>query len=54
MRVSSLASHLGILDYEFEELLASGKISKIRSWCKKLGLHVQANRYQYITWIDFH
>ena len=39
-RIGSLASHLGILDDEFEELLAVGKLSKVRSWYKKLGLRV--------------
>ena len=30
--ISSLASYLGILDDEFEELLSTGKIGKFWSW----------------------
>ena len=52
-RIGSLASHLGILDDDFEELLDSGKLSKFRSWYKKLGLRVQTLRDHSITWIDF-
>ena len=37
-RICSLTSHLGILDDEFDELLAAEKLSKVRSWNKKLGL----------------
>ena len=50
--MSSLASHLGILDDEFEELLAAGKLSKIRPWYNNLWLRVQTHRYNYIPWID--
>ena len=42
-----LASHLGILDDDFEELLAAGKLSKVRSWYKKMGLSVQTERSFY-------
>ena len=52
-RIGSLASHLGILDDEFEEVLASGKLSKIWSWYKKLRLCVQTHRDYSITWIGF-
>ena len=52
-RIGSLASHLGILDDEFEEILDVGKLSKIRYWYNKLGLHVQTHRDHSITWIAF-
>ena len=52
-RIGSLASHLGILDDEFEEILAAGKLSKFWSWYKKLGLHVQTHIDHSISWIDF-
>ena len=51
-RIGSLASHLGVLDDEFEELLAAGKLSKVRSWYKKLGMRVQTHRDNSITWIQ--
>ena len=40
-KICSLVSHLGILDDEFEELLAVGNLSKIRSWYNNLGLRVK-------------
>ena len=49
----SLASHLGILDDEFEELLAAGKLGKFRSWYTKLGLCVQTYIDNSIKWIAF-
>ena len=52
-RIGSLASHLGILDDAFEELLSTGKQGKIRSWYNNIGLCVQTHRDHYITWIDF-
>ena len=52
-RIGSLASHIGILDDEFEEILAAGKLSKIQSWYKNLGLLVQTHRNHSITWIYF-
>ena len=52
-RIGSLASHLGILDDEFEEILAAGKLSKIRSWYKNLGMRVKVHEYNSITWIYF-
>ena len=52
-RIGSLASHLGILDDEFEEILTAGNLSKIWSWYNNLGLRVQTHRYHSIIWIDF-
>ena len=52
-RIGSLASHLGIFDDEFEELLDAGNLSKHRSWYKKLGMRLKTHRYHSITWIDF-
>ena len=40
-RIGSLASHLGILYDEFEELLDAGKLSKHRSWYKNLGMRLK-------------
>ena len=51
--IGSLASHLGISDNEFGELLAAGKLSKFWSCYKNLGLRVKTHRYHYITWIAF-
>ena len=51
--IGSLVSHLGILDDEFEEIIAVGKISKVWSWYKKMGMSVQTHRYCSITWIYF-
>ena len=51
--IGSLVSHPGILDDEFEELLAAEKLSKIWSWYNKLVMHVQTHIYHYITWIAF-
>ena len=51
--IGSLASHLGISDNEFGELLAAGKLSKFWSCYKNLGLRVKKHRDNYITWIDF-
>ena len=52
-RIGSLASYLGILDDEFEELIASGKLSKVWYWYKKLGLGAKTHRYHSITWLAF-
>ena len=52
-RIYLLASHLGILDDEFEDLLDAGKLSKVWSWYKKLGMHVKTHGYHYITWVAF-
>ena len=52
-RVGSLASHLGVLDDDFEEIIAAGKISKVQSWYNNMGLHVQTYRDHSITWIYF-
>ena len=49
----SLASHLGILDDEFGEFLAAGKLSKVQSWYKNMGMSVQTHRYHSISWIYF-
>ena len=53
IRIGVLVSNLGVLDDEFEVSLAAGKLSKVRSWYKKLGLHGQTNRYTVIKWIVF-
>ena len=47
--IGSLASHLGVLDDEFEEYLVAGKLSKVRSWYKNLGLRVKTHRDNSIT-----
>ena len=52
-RIGSLVSHLGILDDEFEDIFAAGRLSKVWSWYKKLGLREQTHRYHSTTWIDF-
>ena len=52
-RIGSLASHLRILDDEFEELLAEGKISEVWYWYKNMGLRVQRHTDHSINWIDF-
>ena len=52
-RIGSLASHIGVLDDEFEELLAAGKLSKVRSWYKNPGMCVQTHIDHYITWVAF-
>ena len=52
-KIGSLASHLGILDDEFEELLAAGKVIKICSWYNNLVMCVQTHRDHSITWISF-
>ena len=52
MIIDSLTSHIGISDDEFEDLLAEGKFSKIRSWYKNLGLRVLIHRNHSITCID--
>ena len=38
--IGPLLSHLRVLDDEFEEFLAAGKLSKVLSWFKNLGMHV--------------
>ena len=38
--IGSLASHFGILDDEFEGLLAEEDLSKIRSWYNNLEMHM--------------
>ena len=35
-----LLSHIRVLDDNFEEFLAAGKISKVRSWFKNMAIHV--------------
>ena len=50
--VGSLASNLGILDDDFEELLAAGNLSKVWYWYNNLGLCVQTHRDHFVTWID--
>ena len=52
--IGSLASHLGILVDEFEDLLTAGKLSKIMSWYNNPGLCVKTHRDHSITWIDFY
>ena len=47
-RIVSLTSNLGILDDEFEELLAAGKLIKVWSWYNKLVMRVQTNIDQYM------
>ena len=47
-RIGSLESHLVILDDEFEELIDVGKLSKVRSWYKNMGLRVKTHRYHSI------
>ena len=51
--IGSLASYLGILDDEFEELLSAENLSKVWSWYKKMGMRIQTHRYHSITWIAF-
>ena len=51
--ICSLASYLGILDDEFEELIAAGKLSTFLSWYNNLGLRVKTHRDHSITWIYF-
>ena len=36
-RIGSLLSHLGILDDEFEKILAAYKLSEVGYWYKNLG-----------------
>ena len=52
-RIGSLSSHIGILDDEFEELLATGKLSKCWSWYKMMGIRVKKHRYHSINCIAF-
>ena len=40
MIIGPLLSHLRVLYDEFEEFLAAGKLSKVLSWFKNLGMHV--------------
>ena len=47
--IGSLASHIGILDDEFEDILDACKLSKVWYWYKYMGLHVQTHRYHSIT-----
>ena len=51
--IGSLASHFGILDDEFEGVLAAGKVSKVLSWYNNLGPSVQTHRDCSITWISY-
>ena len=51
--IVSLASHLGILDDEFDEILVAEKLSKLRSQYNNLGVRMQIHRYHSITWIYF-
>ena len=41
------------MDDDFEDIIAAGKLRKVHSWYKNLGLRVQTHRDQSITWIDF-
>ena len=52
-RIGSLASHIGILDDEFEELLDAGNLNKVQYLYKNMGLSVQTQRDHSITWIGF-
>ena len=52
-RIGLLASHLGILDDEFEDIHAAGKKIKVRSWYNNLGLSLKPRRYHSINWISF-
>ena len=52
-RIFSLASYLGMLHGESEELLNTGKLSKIRSWYNNLGMCVETHRDHSINWISF-
>ena len=38
--IGTLLSYLRVLYDEFEEFLATGKVSKFHSWFKKLGVNV--------------
>ena len=49
IRIGVLVPNLGVLDDEFEVFLVAGKLSKVQSWYKNLGLYVQTNRYTVIT-----
>ena len=51
--IGSLASYLGVLDDEFEELLAAGKLRKVRYWYNNMGLRVQTQRDHSIKWDYF-
>ena len=48
-RIGSLASNLGILDDDFEELLTAEKLSKLWYWYKNMGPRVQTHRDHSIT-----
>ena len=50
-RIGSLVSHIGILDDEFEEILAAGKQIKVCSWYNNLGVCVKTHRDHSITCI---
>ena len=54
MIIDSEASHIGVLDYEFEKFLTTDKSSKVCPWLKNLGMHVQAHSYSKINWINFY
>ena len=47
--IGSLASHIGVLYYEFGGILAVGNLSKVRSWYNMLCLRVQTHRDHSIT-----
>ena len=51
--IGSLVSLLGIFDDEFLDLLSVGKLSKVISWYKNLGMRVQTHIYHSITFIAF-
>ena len=53
MMIDSSSSHIWLLYYKFEEFLAVGKLSKVCSWHKNMGMNVQTHRYADITWIIF-
>ena len=40
MIIGPLLSHLRVLDDDFEEFLATGKISKVCSWFNNMAIHV--------------
>ena len=53
MIIGSLASYIGVLYDVFEVFIAARKLSKVCSWYKNMGVHVQIHRYDGITWIVF-
>ena len=51
--IGPLASHLGVLNNDYGEILVADNLSKVRSWYNNLGLCVQTHRYNLMTWIAF-